>query len=406
MYKDVIKNKKAVYYFSGGAVSRIGDILSGLAFLFLAYRMTDSSIHTTIVAIAETTPYLLFGLFGGALADHINKRNMMVVIDLIRLMILTIIIFLYLQDGLTYPHLLVGSFLLQCCGCFFNPAHRAVLPEIIPEERLSTANSAWDTIQRTASLLGPIIAAWLLARADIIYFFLVDAASYAISAIFLSRLPTMPATDKEGKLSIISLYRSLFDFYKWIRKKPAIVHLFMTTFFVVFFNTWVWQVGILLAFEEITQNGESWFNALQIVFGLGATIISLLIPLLVKRLDMTKYILGCFIWGSGISIIGSAYMLPFFFLGAILIGIGLPLSSLTRVYLIQTHVSKVMLGRAFSSNAVLLYASNTLSLILYASLLPILSIRSLILISGAGILVIVCFYILRILFRNKPGVRP
>ncbi|PAF35159.1 hypothetical protein CHH58_17715 [Terribacillus saccharophilus] len=404
MYKEVIKNKKAVYYFSGGAVSQIGDILSGLAFLFLAYRLTGSSIHTTIVAIAETTPYLLFGLFGGALADHINRRNLMVIIDLLRLIILTIIIILYIQDWLTYPHLLVGSFLLQCCGCFFNPAHRAVLPEIIPEEKLSTANSAWDTIQRTASLIGPILAAWLLASADIIYFFVIDAASYAISALCLSRLPTMPPTSKEGRLSIVSLYKSVFDFFKWINKKPALMHLYITTFFVVFFNTWVWQVGILLAFEEITQNGESWYNALQIVYGVGATIISILIPLLIKRLEMKKYILGCVIWGSGISIIGSAYMVPFFFVGAILIGIGLPISSLTRVYLIQTHVPKVMLGRAFSSNAVLLYAANTLSLALYAGLLPFLSIRSLILVSGTGILVIVCFYMLGMFFRKRPGV--
>ncbi|MCM3227619.1 Transmembrane secretion effector [Terribacillus saccharophilus] len=404
MYKDIINNKKAVYYFSGGAVSQIGDILSGLAFLFLAYRMTGSSIHTTIVAIAETTPYLLFGLFGGALADHINRRNVMVIIDLIRLIVLTIIIFFYIQDWLTYPHLLVGGFLLQCCGCFFNPAHRAVLPAIIPEEKLSAANSAWDTIQRTASLIGPILAAWLLASADIIYFFVIDAASYAISALCLSRLPTMPPTSMEGRLSIASLYRSVFDFFKWISKKPVLLHLYITTFFVVFFNTWVWQVGILLAFEEITQNGEPWYNALQIAFGIGATIISMLIPLLIKRLDMKKYILGCVIWGLGISIIGSAYMVPFFFVGAILIGIGLPISSLTRVYLIQTHVPKVMLGRAFSSNAVLLYAANTLSLALYAVLLSFLSIRSLILVSGAGILVIVCFYMLGMFFRKKPGV--
>ncbi|MFB1100808.1 MFS transporter [Terribacillus sp. JSM ZJ617] len=404
MYMAVIKNKNAVYYFLGGAVSHIGDILSGLAFLFLAFRMTDSSIHTTIVAIAETMPYLLFGLFGGALADHINRRNIMVIIDLIRLIILTLIISLYLQDGLTYPYLLAGSFLLQCCGCFFNPAHRAVLPEIIPEEELPNANSTWDTIQRSASLMGPVLAAWLIASADIIYFFVIDAASYAISALCLSRLPAMAPTDKEVRLSIASLYRSLFDFFKWVRKKPTLVHLFITTFFVVFFNTWVWQVGILLAFEEITENGEPWYNALQIVFGIGATIISILIPILIKRLDMKKYILGCVIWGAGISIIGLAYKEPFFFAGAILIGIGLPVSSLTRVYLIQTHVPKLMLGRAFSSNAVLLYASNTLSLALYASLLSFLSIRSLILISGASILVIVFFYTLHMLFRNKPGV--
>ena len=403
MYKEVLNNKKAVYYFSGGAISRIGDVLSGLAFLFLAYRMTDSSIQTTFVAIAETAPYLLLGLIGGAIADQVNRRNLVVIVDLVRLIILTAIIILYIQDWLAYPHLLVGSFLLQCCGCFFNPTHRAILPAIVPEKRLSAANSVWDTIQRSASLVGPILAAWLLMHTDIVYFFVIDAVSYALSALCLSRLPTMPALEK-NRLSIMSLYGSILDFLAWIRNESNLIHLFMTTFFVVFFNTWVWQVGILLAFDEITHNGEAWYNALQILYGTGATMISILLPLLLKQLDMKKYILGCLIWGFGITMIGFIYMPFSFFIGAMLIGIGLPISSLTRVYLIQAYVPNTMLGKAFSSNAVLLYAANTLSLALYAVLLPFFTIRSLILISGLGILLIACFYLLRILFRNNPGV--
>jgi MFS transporter, DHA3 family, macrolide efflux protein len=404
MYKDIQKNRHVIYYFSGGAISQIGNILSGLGFLFLTYRLTESNMQTTFIAIAETVPYLLFGLIGGAVADVINRIKMMIIMDLLRFGIVCFTVILYFQNWLNFYHLLTGSFLLQCCGCFFNPAHRAVLLELVKEEQLPAANSIWDTIQRSASLAGPILAAWMLAKGDIVYLFIIDALSFAISAVFISRLPSILRLANKESLSLSSLYQSIWAFVQYGKTNSKLVQLFVITFLVVFFNTWVWQVGMLLAFEEITTDGESWFNALQILYGIAATIISVLLPYLLKQLNMKKYLIGCIIWGLGISIIGFVYELPVFFIGALLIGIGLPISSLTRVYLIQTSVPKAMLGRAFSTNAVLLYAANTLSLSIYASLLPVLSIRTLMLISGLAILFIVCFYACSSLFRKVPGV--
>ncbi|QXE01801.1 MFS transporter [Terribacillus sp. DMT04] len=404
MYRDIWKNRHMIYYFSGGAVSQIGNVLSGLGFLFLAYRLTESSVQTTFIAIAETVPYLLFGLIGGAAADVMNRKKMMIMMDLSRFGIISITVFLYFQGWLNYYHLLIGSFLLQCCGCFFNPAHRAVLPELVKETQLPAANSAWDTVQRSASLAGPILAAWMLAKGDIVYLFIADAVSFASSAVCISRLPSMPRLANKESLSLSSLYKSMWVFVQYGKTNSVLVQLFSITFFVVFFNTWVWQVGMLLAFEEITANGERWFNSLQIFYGIAATIISVLLPYLLKQLDMKKYLIGSIIWGLGISLIGFVYELPFFFIGALLIGVGLPISSLTRVYLIQTSVPKAMLGRAFSTNAVLLYAANTLSLSIYASLLPMLSIRTFMLISGLAILLVPCLYVFNCLTRKAPGV--
>ncbi|UOR12870.1 hypothetical protein [Halobacillus amylolyticus] len=75
MYKTLWKNKNIRYYLLAGGVSRLGDVLSGMAFLFLAYDLTGSSLHTTGMAMAETLPYLLFGLIGGVMADWLPKKS-------------------------------------------------------------------------------------------------------------------------------------------------------------------------------------------------------------------------------------------------------------------------------------------------------------------------------------------
>lgn len=58
--------------------------MTELAFLFLAYDTTESSLHTTGVVISQVLPYLLFGLVGGVVTDWIDKKNLLMTTDLIR----------------------------------------------------------------------------------------------------------------------------------------------------------------------------------------------------------------------------------------------------------------------------------------------------------------------------------
>ncbi|WP_259392009.1 MFS transporter [Paenibacillus thiaminolyticus] len=61
----------------GAGASNLGNVISGLAFLFLAYEMTESSIYTTGVAFSQVLPYLFFGLIGGVIADWVNKKRIL-----------------------------------------------------------------------------------------------------------------------------------------------------------------------------------------------------------------------------------------------------------------------------------------------------------------------------------------
>ncbi|WP_347551944.1 MFS transporter [Pseudalkalibacillus hwajinpoensis] len=140
MYWKVLRNKTILYYLLGGGISKLGDVLSGMAFLFLAYDLTGSTMLTTGMAIAETVPYLLFGLIGGVIADWSPKKKLLIWLDFIRIPLVGSIVVFYYVDSLGYVHLLIVSFLIQTIGCFFNPAHRAVLPLITKEQERNVVN--------------------------------------------------------------------------------------------------------------------------------------------------------------------------------------------------------------------------------------------------------------------------
>ncbi|MCF2647402.1 MFS transporter [Niallia circulans] len=409
MYLKIIKNNRNVlFYLLGAGTSSLGDVISGLAFLFLTYQMTESSIHTTGVAISQVVPYLLFGLIGGVIADWVDKKRILIIIDLIRVpLILSLVLFQQLEL-LNYWHLIIVSFLIQCLGCFFNPAHRAILPIITREEERSSVNSLLDIVTRGITVLGPIVSVGLMNTINIIHFFTFDALTYLISAILIYKIQFTEKNitgESPNQRKISDIFISIKDFSIWVKKQTTIRTIFIVTVIIVFFNTWVWQVGLLLQLIETTPNGEELYSLLLGWYGAAVIAVNLLIPLIWKKLSVKIYLFGSLIWGLGILLLGFAYSLPMFFIGILVAAIGLPISGLLRVYLLQKYLPVEKLGRGFSFNAFLLYLSNAVSLGVYGFISSFLSTRILFLI--CGIMMVICsgIYLLTI-SRKAPGVIP
>ncbi|WP_053219308.1 MFS transporter [Virgibacillus senegalensis] len=385
MYTLVKRNKNFRYYVIGGGISRLGDILSGLAFLFLAHDLTGSAIHTTGMAIAETLPYLFFGLVGGVIADWIPRKKLLIWLDLLRLPLILSVVLLDSAGNLSYQYLLLVSFLLQTIGCFFNPAHRAVLPLITSEDERTAANSLQDSITRGITILSPLVTVSMLETIGVIHFFTLDAVTYLISIFCLLQV-NVTETNNKGSKSVRDLFSAIFSFVFWVKQQATIRQLFLFTFITVFFNTWVWEVGLLLALADLTTNHQSIYSVLQGLFGTVVIVTNLILPYLVKRMTLKTYLIGAAIWGSGITYYGIIYEVNHFYIGCAIVGIGLPIAGLSRVYLIQSLVTEEKLGRAFSFNAVLLYFANTISLAIFGVLAAFVPIRFLMTGSGAIIL--------------------
>jgi len=170
--------------FVAQTVSRWGDTFSTVALVVLVFRLTGSGLGVTGVVIAEIAPVLLLAPLAGAVVDRLPRVPVMVAADLWRMGLAALL-------PLVDHHLVAVyavAFGLAAGGVLFNPAAAAVLPGLVDEEELVAANSGlWSAAVVSqialAPLAGALVAAWGVGPA-----FLVNAASFAVSALALARL--------------------------------------------------------------------------------------------------------------------------------------------------------------------------------------------------------------------------
>ncbi|GAF13283.1 transporter [Bacillus sp. JCM 19045] len=191
------KNQSLFYYLASTGITNLGNVMTGLAFLFLAFDLTESSLHVTGVAATQVIPYLLFGLVGGVLADWVPKRKWLIRIEVTRAPLLLVLVMFYYIDLLAYWHLIAVSFIIHLFGCFFNPAHRALLPLITEESERTAANSLLDTVTRGMTVIGPIISILFIQTIGVIHFFTLDALTYLVSAWLLAKVKLEEARGRQ-----------------------------------------------------------------------------------------------------------------------------------------------------------------------------------------------------------------
>jgi MFS family permease len=178
---------------SGQLVSLFGDRIHQLALAATVYVATNSALATALIFVAATLPNLLFGPVAGTLVDRWDHREVLVVSDILRAAtVLLVPIVATINVLLVYPLV----FLVTTISIFFRPARVAILPRIVREDELLTANSALWVGETIADVIGYPLAGLfvaVLANALQVAFWL-DAATYAASALLLSTIATRVAT--------------------------------------------------------------------------------------------------------------------------------------------------------------------------------------------------------------------
>jgi MFS family permease len=182
--------------FAAQTISRWGDTFNTVALVILVFRLTGSGLGVSGIVIAEIAPVLLLVPLAGAVIDRLPRVRVMIAADLWRM---TLAGLLPLVD----QHLVAVyavAFGLAAGGVFFNPAASSVLPSIVDEDELVAANSGlWSAAVISQIALAPLAGA-LVATVGVAPAFLVNAASFAVSALLLTelRLPGRPAATAAG----------------------------------------------------------------------------------------------------------------------------------------------------------------------------------------------------------------
>jgi MFS family permease len=196
-YLRLARNASFGLLWIGQLVSFFGDRIHQFALAFLVAQRAGA-LEVGITFAATVVPNVLLGPMAGALVDRWDRRRTMIICDWVRAgLVLLVPVVIDINIGLVY----LVAFLVATVSVLFRPAKNALIPRIVSEEELVTANSAASIAETIPDLLGYPIAGVLVAALGrlIGVAFVIDAATYVISALLLlvmiaprDELPTAP----------------------------------------------------------------------------------------------------------------------------------------------------------------------------------------------------------------------
>ncbi|HEX5613949.1 MAG TPA: MFS transporter [Acidimicrobiia bacterium] len=190
--------------FAASTISNVGDGVLVVALPLLARDLTTDPVAVSMVTVAATAPWLLFGLLAGAVVDRHDRRRLMVVADVARAGTLGVLAAAVAADVVSLPLLAVTVFVLGVGETIFDTASQALLPTVVEHERLEAANGRLFGAQIAAnSFVGPPLGAALFAVALMLPL-AADAATFAVSALLVAAITTPPAAPRPKQSSLLA----------------------------------------------------------------------------------------------------------------------------------------------------------------------------------------------------------
>jgi Na+/melibiose symporter-like transporter len=198
----------------GQAVSQLGDGIYLVAIAWLVYDISNEPGALAVVGFAWTLPQVLGLLVAGVLTDRFERRRLLVIADLLRFASISAIAVLALADSAELWHLIVLVVFYGLGEALFQPAFTAIVPDVVPRDELLQANALKELMEPLGlRFAGPALGGALIAVFEVGVAFLVDAATFAVSAVAVALMTRQPPPREEAG----SMRRDLLEGFAYVR---------------------------------------------------------------------------------------------------------------------------------------------------------------------------------------------
>lgn len=251
---------------SASALSTLGSAFSTFALPLLVYKLTRSPLSLGVAFACTYLPYPLLGLYIGAWADRVDRLRLSIVTDVVRAVLIGSVAFAYWTDTVTMPWVYAVMTLSSTMTIAFTCAQSALLPSLVPADRLLPANARLQMMASAAQVIGPILAGGLLTVLEVGFLFVADAVSFCLSAALLGfiRVPAGAATQAARPES--SLTRDVGDGLAYVLRHPLLRTISIMTASLSFLGATI-EAQIVLFSAERLRMSES---EIGLVFAAGA----------------------------------------------------------------------------------------------------------------------------------------
>ncbi|WP_435200652.1 MFS transporter [Janibacter sp. GS2] len=219
--------------FTAQIITVIGAQLTIVTVPAQIYSMTGSSAYVGLTGLFGLVPLVVFGLYGGSLADHFDRRRLLTITTW-GLIVSSALFFVQAALGNTNVWLLLGIFSVQQAFFAVNqPTRSAVLPRILPAEHLPAANALNMTVFTGGAIAGPLVGGALIPLLGFSWLYLVDTLFLFATLWAVVSLPRLPVQVLAGSSPGL---RSVVDGFVYLATQPVLLMSFVIDLIAMVFG--------------------------------------------------------------------------------------------------------------------------------------------------------------------------
>ncbi|MHB1090686.1 MAG: MFS transporter [Ilumatobacteraceae bacterium] len=340
-------------YFVGALISQLGIWVRMIGTTLLVLRLSDSGLTIGVLTACQFGPILIFGLVAGSVADRKDRRQLLLVVQVVLMGQSLALAGLALVDT---PSLMM-VFLLTLVGgaamAFDNPTRLALVSEIVPDSHIANAVSLHTAVMTTSRVVGPPVAGLLVATVGFTGCFLIAGVSCLglITSLLLIGRNSISATAPRvprGRTEIR-------DGLRYVQGQPILRNLLIMTAIVALF-AYQFQTVIPLFVTRSLGGIESDFTWVFSVLSLGSLVGALVIAHR-AMIGVRHVTISAVVFGVGMLFLASAPGLAVAFVMAFVVGATATSFMTVATSLLNMHSDQLMRGRVLSLHTMLIYGT-------------------------------------------------
>ncbi|QJX61117.1 MFS transporter [Niallia circulans] len=383
--------RNIVLFLSSQTISLFGSSLVQYAIMWHITLTTESGLMMTLYILCGFLPTFLLSPVAGVWADRYNRKLLIMISDGL-IAFATLILALLFLMGYDSIWLLFVMAAVRAFGTGVQtPSVGAILPQIVPKDKLTKVNGVNGSIQAVIMFVSPMVSAALLTMASIEAVFFIDVITAAIAIFTLLAFLKIPAHQKASLEQSTSYFSDFKEGLKYVHH-----HAFLKKFFIYFsiFFVLMAPAAFLTPLQVTRSFGDDvWrLTAIEIAFSIGMMVGGGVIATWggfenkVKTMTLASIIMGVCTFALG--------MIPFFWIYLVfmaLFGVAMPIFNTPTTVLLQEKIEEGFLGRVFGVMGMISTSMMPIGMLIFGPLADFIKVEWLLLGTGIFIMILSIF---------------
>jgi MFS family permease len=332
---------------AAGFVSQLGDWMQIFGRAYLAFQLTGRAETVGIVYFATFLPQLLLSLWGGVLADRLDRKRLLLTSQVLQAAGAIVMGLLVVTDSATVANVTGISLLLGIGFTLQIPAMQALTPSLVPQEELASAISLSTATNSLTRVGGPLLAAAVIPFAGVEWVFWANAVSFAFLMVAWAgtQIPPRPMAERGG-------LAALREGIAFVRRTPSVATPIGATAFLASVSMVYQPLSIVYATDVLAGGdrdlGVRYNGWLQAAIGVGAAIGILGLAELGRRHPAQVFIATALILSITLGAVGLIEVIGGALINLVILGAAQSANMTLAISIVQYESPEVMRGRVMS----------------------------------------------------------